>query len=221
MSAAPGTDAGRRTSTVDALRRDVLVAVIRGANSASAVRAVDALVAGGIRGIEVTYTTPGATEVIAELAGRYGDEITLGAGTVTTAQQAADAVEAGAGFLVSPGTRPGLAAAMRETGAALLLGALTPSEVMASRDEGADLVKLFPASLGGPGFLRSLRGPFPDVDFCPTGGVNPQTIPGWLDAGAVALGAGGELCPAAKVAAGDWAGITELAREFVAALPGR
>ena len=197
----------------------MLVAVIRSTSAESAVLAVDALVAGGIRGIEVTYTTPGATDAIATLAHRYGDEITLGAGTITEPWQAVDATHAGARFLVAPGTRPALAAAMRDTGAALLLGALTPAEVMMAVEEGADLVKLFPASLGGPDYLRSLRGPFPEVPFCPTGGVNPTTIPHWLDAGAVALGAGGELCPSAKVAAGDWGGVTELARSFVAALP--
>jgi 2-dehydro-3-deoxyphosphogluconate aldolase/(4S)-4-hydroxy-2-oxoglutarate aldolase len=214
------TDTRTQTSTVlAALRRDVLVAVVRGSDAESATRGVDALVSGGIRGIEVTYTTPGATQVIATLAKRYGDAITLGAGTITTAEQAKEAVESGATFLVSPGTRPELAAAMRATGAALLLGALTPSEIMTALAEGADLVKLFPASLGGPSYLSSLRGPFPGVPFCPTGGVNPSTIEAWLAAGAVALGAGSELCSRKQLDAGDWSGITENARGFVTALP--
>lgn len=211
------TTAPDRAGTVAALRRDLLVAVIRAPHAAGAVGAVDALVRGGIRSIEITFTTPGAVEAIATLAARHGDGITLGAGTVVRAEQGRDAVEAGAAFLVSPGTRPQLAAELRATGAALLLGALTPSEVMAAVDEGADLVKLFPANLGGPGYLRSLRGPFPDVDFCPTGGVNPETIPQWRAAGAVALGAGSELCSVARIEARDWTGIEETARSFAAA----
>ncbi len=207
-----------RAEVVERLTGDVLVAVLRGTDARSVVDTTEALVAGGIRSIEITYTTPGATEAIAELAARFGDEITLGAGTIVRAEQARDAVQAGARFLVSPGTRPDLAAELRGTGSALLLGALTPGEVMAALEEGADLVKLFPANLGGPGYLRSLRGPFPGVAFCPTGGVNPETIHDWLAAGAVALGAGSELCPPQRIAAGDWAGITETARRFVAAV---
>lgn len=203
---------------VSTLAADVLVAVVRATDAAGAVRATDALVAGGVRGIEITYTTPGAGEAIAAIAERHGDTVTLGAGTIRTPEQAAEAVAAGARFLVSPGTRPELAAAMRETGAALLLGALTPSEVMAALDAGADLVKLFPAGLGGPGYLSGLRGPFPDVAFCPTGGVNPDTIAGWLGAGAVALGAGSELCSRALIDAGDWEAIERNARLFADAV---
>ncbi|QJU55738.1 bifunctional 4-hydroxy-2-oxoglutarate aldolase/2-dehydro-3-deoxy-phosphogluconate aldolase [Herbiconiux sp. KACC 21604] len=208
-----------RAHTVDALRATRLVAVVRASDAASAVRGVDSLVAGGVRGIEITFTTPGATEAIAEIARRHGDEVVLGAGTVTRPEQAGEAVEAGATFLVSPGTHPSLTPALRSSGAALLLGALSPSDVLAALAEGADVVKLFPASLGGPAYLRSLRGPFPEVDFCPTGGVNPETIPAWLDAGAVVLGAGSELCSRARLDSGDWEGITETARRFVAALP--
>lgn len=206
-------------NVVGALRRDVLVAVLRASGPGAVVRGTEALVAGGIRAIEVTFTTPGATEAIGRLSERFGDEITLGAGTVTTAEQADDAVAAGARFLVSPGTRPELAAAMGATGATLLLGALTPGEILGAVAAGADLVKLFPASLGGPAYLRSVRGPFPDVPFCPTGGVNPTTIPDWIAAGAVALGAGGELASAAQLDSGDWGGIEDNARAFVAALP--
>ncbi|WP_292836771.1 bifunctional 4-hydroxy-2-oxoglutarate aldolase/2-dehydro-3-deoxy-phosphogluconate aldolase [Microbacterium sp.] len=205
------------STVAEALKRDVVVAVVRAEDAAGASRAVDALVAGGVRGIEITFTTPGAEEAIAVLAQRYGKHITLGAGTIRTAAQATIAVEAGAAFLVSPGTDVDLAVQMASTRAFLLLGALTPSEVLSALSAGAGFVKLFPASLGGPAYLRSLRGPFPDVAFCPTGGVNPTTIPDWLSAGAVALGAGSELCSSAQIAAGDWTGIEENARAFAAA----
>jgi 2-dehydro-3-deoxyphosphogluconate aldolase/(4S)-4-hydroxy-2-oxoglutarate aldolase len=199
------------------LREAVVVAVLRAPSAEAAVLATDALVAGGVTGIEVTYSTPDAAEVIRQVRARHGDGVYLGAGTVLTAAHAAEAVAAGAEFLVSPGTETGLAAAMLETGATVLSGALTPSEVMAALACGVHVVKLFPASLGGPSFLKALRGPFPHVSFVPTGGVNPSNLTDWLAAGAVAVGAGGELCSTAAMAAGDWAAITRVAAQFTAA----
>ncbi len=195
-----------------------VVAVIRAPSPAAALGAVEALVRGGVTGIEITYSTPDAATVIAELDARYGDRIYLGAGTVTTPEQAEQAVRAGARFLVSPGTTDSLARAMLHTGASVLLGALTPTEVMRAAELGAAVVKIFPASLGGPAFLKALRGPFPDVPLMPTGGVNPANLATWFDAGAVAVGAGGELCNAAALQAGDYATIESAARTFTSAL---
>ena len=148
---------------------------------------------------------------------QHGDAIYLGAGTVLTAAQAHEAVEAGATFLVSPGTDEAVVAAMRGTGVAAISGALTPSEVMAALRLGVDAVKIFPASLGGPAYLKALRGPFPDVAFMPTGGVSVANISDWLAAGAVAVGAGSELCSPDAMAAGRWDEIEATAREFAAA----
>jgi 2-dehydro-3-deoxyphosphogluconate aldolase/(4S)-4-hydroxy-2-oxoglutarate aldolase len=106
---------------------------------------------------------------------------------------------------------------LQATGAITMIGALTPSEVMAATRLGADVVKLFPAALGGAAYLRSLRGPFPAVPFMPTGGVSPATIGEWCAAGVVAVGAGSELCPAAALAQGDWAAVQRSAAEFTAA----
>jgi 2-dehydro-3-deoxyphosphogluconate aldolase/(4S)-4-hydroxy-2-oxoglutarate aldolase len=106
---------------------------------------------------------------------------------------------------------------MLDTGATVLAGALTPSEVMATLACGVHVVKLFPASLGGPAFLKALRGPFPEVSFVPTGGVNAGNVADWLAAGAVAVGAGSDLCSPRAMATGDWAAITALAEEFSAA----
>ena len=125
-----------------------VLAVLRAPSVATALRAADALVEGGITGLEITYSTPDAAQVIRELDEKYGDRIYLGAGTVTTEEQANEAADAGARFLVSPGTRPELTAAMKATGRTVLTGALTPSEVMAAVEYGADVVKIFPASLG-------------------------------------------------------------------------
>lgn len=197
-----------------ALRSATVVAVLRAPSAAAAVAATDALVAGGVTGIEITYSTPDAAVAIAEIAARHGDDVYLGAGTVLSVGQVAEAIEAGARFLVSPGTDPALTPTMLATGALVLTGALTPTEVMAAHGLGVPVVKLFPASLGGPAFLRSLRGPFPDLAFCPTGGVNPANLADWLAAGALAVGAGGELCPAAAMRTQDWAAITASARRF-------
>lgn len=199
------------------LRAATVVAVLRAPSAAAAVHATDALMAGGVTGIEITYTTPDAAAAIREVRRRHGDAVHLGAGTVLNPGQAREAVAAGAEFLVSPGTQARLAAAMLETGVTVLSGALTPSEVMAAVGLGVHVVKLFPASLGGPAFLKALRGPFPEVAFVPTGGVDADNLGEWLAAGAVAVGAGGELCPAKAMATGDWETITVCARQFSAA----
>ena len=199
------------------LREVGVIAVIRAPSAAVAVAAVDALVVGGVTGIEVTFSTPDAADVIATVRGRYGPEVFLGAGTVLTGEQADAAVQAGATFLVSPGTTPPVARALTRTGAAVMLGVLTPSELMTAVDLGADVVKLFPASLGGTGLLRSLRGPFPTVPIMPTGGVNPDNLADWLAAGAIAVGAGSELCAPALLRRAAWAELTDRARAFTTA----
>ncbi|MFU8946608.1 bifunctional 4-hydroxy-2-oxoglutarate aldolase/2-dehydro-3-deoxy-phosphogluconate aldolase [Mycetocola zhadangensis] len=203
--------------TLSSLRDARVLAVLRAPSADVALHTADALVEGGITGLEITYSTPDAAQVMRELDAKYGDRIYLGAGTVTTAEQADESANAGARFLVSPGTRPELTAAMKETGLLVLTGALTPSEVMAAVEYGADVVKIFPASLGGPDFLRALRGPFPDVPLMPTGGVTPENLGEWIAAGAIAVGAGGDLVSTAAMASGDWAAITRRAEKFVAA----
>ncbi len=202
------------TTTVQRLQEVGVVAVLRAPDWRACVSAAEALVAGGVLGIEVTFSTPEATRALAALRESLPAEAVLGAGTVTTADQARTAVEAGATFLVSPGTTAELAATMKATGAACLLGAMTPSEVMTALSLGADVVKLFPASLGGPGYLKALRGPFPDVAFMPTGGVAPDNLAAWKRAGVAAVGAGSDLCPPDAVAQGDWDALTARAFEY-------
>ena len=202
------------TEELQGLRDVGVVAVIRAHDSDSALRAVEALFVGGVRGIEITFSTQDTASVIGTLAERHGSAIYLGAGTVVTPAQAHEAAEAGAAFLVSPGTDPIVAEAMRETGRTTLLGALTPSEVMSAVRLGAHAVKLFPASLGGPTYLKSLRGPFPEVPFIPTGGVTVDNIAAWRRAGVVAVGAGGDLCSTKDLAEGRWVELTERAQAF-------
>lgn len=206
------------TDRLSRARTTGVLAVLRAPSPDSALEAAEAIIRGGIPGIEVTYSTPDAPAVIRELIRRHGDRAHIGAGTVTTAEQARAAADAGAAFLVSPGTLPALTRAMRDTGAVVMTGALTPTEVMLALDSGADVVKIFPASLGGPSYLSALRGPFPDAPLMPTGGVNPDNLAAWFAAGAVAVGAGGDLANAASIAACDWADLEARAARFAQAL---
>ncbi|HEU4975349.1 MAG TPA: bifunctional 4-hydroxy-2-oxoglutarate aldolase/2-dehydro-3-deoxy-phosphogluconate aldolase [Baekduia sp.] len=195
-----------------------VVAVLRAPTADGAVRAAEALVEGGVTALEVTYSTPDVAAVLARLGDRFGDEVVLGAGTVLESAQAEEAVASGACFLVAPGIDEPIGEAMLATGAATLLGALTPTEVLRARRLGAHAVKLFPGSVAGPGYLRALRGPFPDVPLVPTGGISPANLGEWVDAGAFAVGAGGELAGAAAIGAEDWDGIRRSAERFTAAV---
>ena len=195
-----------------------ILAVLRAPSPELALEASEAIIRGGVSGIEVTFSTPDAPAVIRELIARHGDAAYIGAGTVTTAEQATQAADAGAAFLVSPGTLPDLTRAMLDTGRVVMTGAMPPTEVMGALELGVAVVKIFPASLGGPSYLGALRGPFPDAPLMPTGGVKPDNLADWFAAGAVAVGAGGDLANGAAIANADWADIEQRAARFAAAL---
>lgn len=148
---------------------------------------------------------------------KHDDRVMVGAGTVTTPEHVEKAVVAGAAFLVSPGCDPDLVPTMLDTGLAVLPGVLTPSEVMLAGRLGVGTVKLFPGSLGGPAYLKALRGPFPEVGFVPTGGVSVENVADWFAAGAVAVGVGGALAPP-KIEAGERGRVVEGATRLVAAV---
>jgi 2-dehydro-3-deoxyphosphogluconate aldolase / (4S)-4-hydroxy-2-oxoglutarate aldolase len=196
-----------------------LVPVIRADSADVALRVTEALVAGGIRTIEITMTVPDALSAIRSVASRFGDVVLLGAGTVTDRKMALGALEAGAEFLVTPCLVPDVIAAAREQDVAVLPGAMTPTEVFSAWSLGGDIIKVFPAShAGGAAYLKALKGPFPHIELCPTGGVNLETIAGFIDAGAVAVGVGGELVLKSAIASGAYDRITGLARRFVEAV---
>jgi 2-dehydro-3-deoxyphosphogluconate aldolase / (4S)-4-hydroxy-2-oxoglutarate aldolase len=195
-----------------------LLAVLRAPDPAGARRAVDALVEAGVLGIEITYSTPDAPSVIADVKQSYGDEVLVGAGTLITRAQVAEAAEAGASYLVSPGLDDEVVASMQTTSLPAMAGVLTPTEVMRGVGLGVDVMKLFPGSLGGPSYLRSLRGPFPDVPFMPTGGVSADNVGDWMAVGAIAVGAGSELASVGDISSGDFAGIREKGRRFLVAI---
>jgi 2-dehydro-3-deoxyphosphogluconate aldolase / (4S)-4-hydroxy-2-oxoglutarate aldolase len=208
-----------KAPVLNALKAGGLVPVIRADSAEVAVRVTEALVEGGIRTIEITMTVPDALLAIRSVASRFGQDILLGAGTVTDRTMAVGALEAGAEFLVCPCLVPEVIASAQEHGVAVLPGAMTPTEVFSAWSLGGDIVKVFPAShAGGAGYLKALKGPFPEIDLLPTGGVNLDTIAGFIEAGAVAVGVGGELVLKSAIAAGAFDRITVLARQFVEAL---
>jgi 2-dehydro-3-deoxyphosphogluconate aldolase/(4S)-4-hydroxy-2-oxoglutarate aldolase len=175
-----------------------------------------ALVAGGVSVIEVTLRTPSALESIRRIAAEV-PEAHVGAGTVVTAAQAAEAAAAGASFLISPGSTPALREAMAATGLPYLPGVATASEAMTLLEHGITAMKFFPAeSAGGVAHLKSLYGPLPQLRFCPTGGITPQTAASYLALPNVACVGGSWLTPVSLVTAGDWATVTGLAKETAA-----
>ena len=206
-----------RAQTCRRIEEVGIVPVIRAATPELALRAAEAILAGGIPIFEITMTVPDAPAVIRLLVARFGDRAVVGAGTVLDAEMADRCIEAGAAFVVGPGLDLGTIAAAHARGVPAMPGALTPTEVIAAWKAGADLVKIFPASaVGGPPYLRALRGPLPDVKLLPTGGVNATTAAEYIAAGAAALGVGSELVDPAALARGDDAVLTARARELLA-----
>jgi 2-dehydro-3-deoxyphosphogluconate aldolase / (4S)-4-hydroxy-2-oxoglutarate aldolase len=195
-----------------------IVPVVRASSSKEARTAAEAVSKGGIPIVEITMTVPGAVEVIRELAKSFSpDELLVGAGTVLNPEQAQRCLDAGAQFLVSPGFNAKTVALAAAEKRLIMAGALTPTEVIAAWEAGSDFVKVFPAgNVGGPKYIKALKGPLPDVPLIPTGGVNLQTAAEFLEAGAAALGIGGELVHPGHLKSGNTEAIVDAARTFVA-----
>jgi 2-dehydro-3-deoxyphosphogluconate aldolase/(4S)-4-hydroxy-2-oxoglutarate aldolase len=192
-----------------------ILAVIRGPSAELTVKMVEALVAGGVLGIEITYSTPDAEGVVRTLSKKFGDGIVLGIGTLTKPEQALSAKAAGANFLVSPICEPNLVKAMVASGLVTMAGALSPTEVFQAYTLGTDVIKIFPGSLGGPAYIKALKGPFPYIPMMPTGGVSAGNVAEWFATGVVAVGAGSELCPPQLAKEGKFDEISKRAAEFV------
>ncbi|HEV3004588.1 MAG TPA: bifunctional 4-hydroxy-2-oxoglutarate aldolase/2-dehydro-3-deoxy-phosphogluconate aldolase [Pirellulales bacterium] len=192
-----------------------IVAIIRAADPGRLVDVAEALFEGGVPVMEVTFTVPKAERVLEQVANRLGDKVLLGAGTVLDAPTARTALAAGAEFIVSPVVNLEVIRFCRRYDKLVLPGAFTPTEVLTAWEAGADIVKVFPAEVGGPGYLKALAGPLPQVRLMPTGGVNLETAASFLRAGACALGVGGSLVDPKVVAAGETERIASLARQFV------
>jgi 2-dehydro-3-deoxyphosphogluconate aldolase/(4S)-4-hydroxy-2-oxoglutarate aldolase len=196
-----------------------IVPVVRAPSEELAMRAAEALLAGGISVFEITMTVPNAQAVIRALVKRFASEALVGAGTVLSADDARSCIDAGAEFIVSPGLDHDTIEAAHAAGKAVMPGALTPTEVISAYKAGSDMVKIFPCSaVGGATYLKALKGPLPQVKMLPTGGVSLATVPELIAAGAAALGIGGELVDTKALAAGHDAIITDRAKELVAAV---
>ncbi|QKW17730.1 bifunctional 4-hydroxy-2-oxoglutarate aldolase/2-dehydro-3-deoxy-phosphogluconate aldolase [Kitasatospora sp. NA04385] len=198
---------------IESLRARRLLAIVRGTDPDAALDTVLALFRGGVTLVEVSLTTVGALTVIERARAALGEGAALGAGTVLTPADARDAAAAGASFAVTPGVTAALDQA-RESGLPVLAGVATPTEVALALAEGATALKLFPASLGGPGYLKALRDPFPAAHFVPVGGVDARAAAAFLAAGALAVGVGGPLIGAAAHPGGD-AGLPGRIEEFL------
>jgi 2-dehydro-3-deoxyphosphogluconate aldolase / (4S)-4-hydroxy-2-oxoglutarate aldolase len=213
MSQSARAEACRRVEEIG------LVPVVRVPSAELAIRAVEAVLAGGVSIFEITLTVPGAVDVIRTLSGRFGDRALVGAGTVLTAEDARRCVDAGARFVVSPGLDLETVAVAQKLDVAVMPGALSPTEVITAFKAGADMVKIFPCSaVGGAKYLKALRGPLPQVKLLPTGGVNLATAAEYIEAGAAALGIGSELVDVAVLKAGGDAEISARARALLGAV---
>jgi 2-dehydro-3-deoxyphosphogluconate aldolase/(4S)-4-hydroxy-2-oxoglutarate aldolase len=195
-----------------------VVAILRADSGEQLVRVAEALYEGGIDVIEVTFTVPGVLGILSAVRDSLGDKILLGAGTVLDAESARAAMLAGAEFIVCPTVNLDVIRMCRRYDKLVMPGALTPTEVLTAWEAGADIVKVFPADVGGPGYLKALHGPLPQVKLLPTGGVNLETLAGFFAAGACAVGLGSALVERQAVADGDMDRIRDLARAYVAAV---
>lgn len=205
--------------TVNRIAEGGIIPVVRAANFDEAAQAVDAIYAGGISIMEVTMTVPNAVAVIRRVVQEYGDRILTGAGTVLTAQQAEECIDAGAQFLVSPGLSLEVLSVAKARHVLAIPGVLTPTEVMSALQAGSMLVKVFPCgSVGGPKYLKALQGPFPQLSMIPTGGVNAANAADYISAGAFALGIGGDLVDTVAIRSGNAGKITAAAKELVLAV---
>ena len=177
--------------------------------------AADAIRAGGVRAIEVTMTTPGALSVVEQAVARYGDEVVFGAGTVLDAESARAAILSGAQFIVAPGFKAAVIEMCHRYSVPVFPGAYTPTEILTAWESGADMVKVFPASVGGPGFIKALKAPLPQVELVPVGGVSAGNTADFIRAGSAAVGVGGDLIDQKLLDARDWVTLTDRARRFI------
>ncbi len=198
------------------IRSTGVIAIMRAKSSDQLLQAADAIRAGGVQAIEVTLTTPGALTIIEQSRARYDEGVLFGAGSVLDAVSARAAILAGAQFIVSPSFKPELASICRRYSVPVMPGAFTSTEIVAAWESGADMVKIFPASLGGPALIKALKAPLPQIDMVPVGGVSLENAADFIRAGASAIGAGSALVNQRLLEAGDFDALEERARRLIA-----
>jgi 2-dehydro-3-deoxyphosphogluconate aldolase/(4S)-4-hydroxy-2-oxoglutarate aldolase len=204
-----------RSSILQRILECGIVAVVRSPEGAILVDVAQALVEGGINVIEITFTVPAAHRVLEAVQTSLGSQVLLGAGTVLDSETARVALLSGADFIVGPTLSLPVIALCHRYGKVVIPGAYTPTEILTAWEAGADIVKVFPADIGGPSYFRAIRAPLPQVRLMPTGGVNLQTAADFLRAGACALGIGASLVEPRAIAERDFGRITSLAKEYV------
>ncbi len=205
-----------KQTILSTIREIGLVPVVRTASADSAFKAIEAIYEGGVLTAEVTMTVPGALRVLEKLADHFGDRMLLGAGTVLDPETCRACMLAGAQFFVTPALNFKTIEMAHRYGKPIMPGALTPTEVLAAWDAGADIVKIFPCdNVGGPKYIKALKGPFPQIEMIPTGGVSLITAGDFLKAGSTAVAVGGELVDAKTIKEGNYAVFTERAKRFL------
>ena len=197
------------------LKESGLVAVIRKPKQAEIREIAEALIQGGVEALEITIETLGALGMIRELKREYGDQVLVGAGTVLRAEQAEQAIEAGSDFIFSPNTDEQTIKVTVAQNIISIPGVMTPSEMVRAMEAGADIVKIFPATVFGPGYIKELQGPLAHIPMMPTGGVNVTNVQEFIRSGAVAVGAGGSLLQKELLEKKDYQALTQLARRFI------
>ena len=196
-----------------------IVPVVRTTSAESAIRAIEAIYNGGIRAAEITMTVPGAIRALEKVADQFGDKIVLGAGTVLDPETARICMLAGAEFFVTPSLKLSTIEVAKRYSKVICPGALTPTEVLTAWEAGADVVKIFPAgNVGGPKYIKALKGPFPQIEMIPTGGVNLETAGEFLKAGACAVAVGGELVDAKLIKENRYDALEQKARQYLEAV---
>ena len=204
-----------KSEVIEKIKEIGILPVIRADSASEAKQLIEAIKKGGITTIEVTMTVPNAVELIADLAGNYSD-ILIGAGTVLDAETAAECIEAGAKFIISPALNFDTIKFCNERSIVVMPGALTPTEIVAAWNAGADFVKVFPANaLGGANYLKSLKAPLPHIKLIPTGGVSLSTAADFIKAGAEAVGVGGDLADLSAIRENRAETVTEKARQYL------
>ncbi len=194
-----------------------IVPVVRTSSAEAAIKAIDAIYRGGIRAADITLTVPGAIRALEKVADQFGDKIVLGAGTVLDPETARACMLAGAEFFVTPSLKVATIEMAKRYSKVICPGALTPTEVLTAWEAGADVVKIFPCgNVGGPKYIKALKGPFPQIEMIPTGGVNLETAGEFLKAGACAVAVGGELVDAKSIKENRYDAIEDRARQYLA-----
>ena len=204
-----------KTAKLDLIRETGVIAIMRAQSSAQLIAAADAIWAGGVRAIEVTMTTPGALSVIEEATVRYGEKVIFGAGSVLDAETARAAILAGADFVVAPTLDPATIELCSRYSVPVMPGCYTPTEMLTAWQAGADMVKLFPASVGGPALIKAILAPLPQIEIVPVGGVDLDTAAEFIASGAAALGVGSSLVNQKLLDAGDMEELTRRAKAFI------